>query len=121
MFVFRSILTNKEKLVRVFADIVLVNLAILSALAARFCYLVAFETLEGGFTYTEVFWQYAHHYAKYSWILSVICVIVFALSGFYTYGRAYQGRYKALIIFQAVSLSYEIGRASCRERVYSSV
>lgn len=106
MFVFRSILTNKEKLVRVGADIILVHLALLSALATRFCYLVAFETLEGGFTYTEVFWQYANHYAKYSWLLSVICVLVFALSGFYTYGRAYQGRYKAVIIFQAVSLSY---------------
>ncbi len=106
MFVFRSILTNREKLVRVGADIVLVHLAILAALATRFCYLVAFETLEGGFTYTEIFWQYAHHYAKYSWVLSVICVLVFSLSGFYTYGRAYKGRYKALIIFQAVSLSY---------------
>lgn len=106
MFVFRSILTNKDKLVRVGADIILVHLALLSSLGTRFCYLVAFETLEGGFTHTEVFWQYAHHYAKYSWLLSVICVLVFSLSGFYTYGRAYQGRYKALIIFQAVSLSY---------------
>jgi FlaA1/EpsC-like NDP-sugar epimerase len=31
---------------------------------------------------------------------------VFYLSGFYTYGRAYRSRYKALIIFQAVGLSY---------------
>ncbi len=106
MLVFRSILTSKEKLVRILADVVLVNLAMLTALAARFCYLVAFETIENGFTYTEIFWQYARHYAKYSWMLSVICVVVFALSGFYTYGRAYKGRYKALIIFQAVSLSY---------------
>lgn len=106
MFAFQSSLTSKEKLVRICADIVLVNLAILSALAVRFCYLVAFETLEEGFTHTEIFWRYLHFYGKYSWLLSGICLIVFALCGFYTYGRAYQGRYKALIIFQAVSLSY---------------
>ena len=31
---------------------------------------------------------------------------VFYLSGFYTYGRAYRGRYKALVIVQAVTLAY---------------
>ncbi|MFN7930710.1 MAG: NAD(P)-dependent oxidoreductase [Blastocatellia bacterium] len=106
MFVFLSVLTDKEKLVRVCADVILVHLAMLTALAARFCYLVAFETLEGGFTHAEIFWQYVNYYGKYSWILSVICVVVFTLCGFYTYGRAYKGRYKALIIFQAASLSY---------------
>jgi len=39
-------------------------------------------------------------------LLTVICLGVFFLSGFYTYGRAYRGRYKALIVAQAVSLSY---------------
>jgi nucleoside-diphosphate-sugar epimerase len=106
MIAFRSILTSKEKLVRICADIVLVNLATLSALAARFCYLVAFETLEENLTHTQMFWRYLNFYGKYAWLLSGICLIVFGLSGFYTYGRAYQGRYKALIIFQAVSLSY---------------
>lgn len=106
MSVFLSVLTDKDKLVRACADVVLVHLAMLSALAARFCYLVAFETLEGGFTHAEIFWQYVNFYGKYSWILSVICLVVFTLCGFYTYGRAYMGRYKALIIFQAASLSY---------------
>ena len=41
-----------------------------------------------------------------SWVLTLLCLVTFALSGFYTYGRAYRGRYKALIIAQAVSLGY---------------
>jgi nucleoside-diphosphate-sugar epimerase len=42
------------------------------------------------------------------WILTPICITVFYLSGMYTRGRAYGGRYKILIITQAVSLSYLI-------------
>ena len=41
-----------------------------------------------------------------SWVLTFLCLVTFALSGFYTYGRTYRGRYKALIIAQAVSLGY---------------
>ena len=49
-------------------------------------------------------WASLEAYAHSSWALTLICLVVFALSGFYTYGRAYRGRYKALV--QAVSLAY---------------
>ena len=39
-------------------------------------------------------------------MLTSICLLVFALSGFYTKGRAYKGRYKVLVVSQAVSLAY---------------
>ena len=41
-------------------------------------------------------------------MLTLICLIIFTLSGFYTYGRFYIGRYKVLIVVQAVSLGYLI-------------
>ena len=51
-------------------------------------------------------WASLETYAHSSWALTLLCLVVFALSGFYTYGRAYRGRYKVLIIVQAVSLAY---------------
>ena len=42
------------------------------------------------------------------WILTILSLIVFSLSGFYTRGRYYQGKYKVLVVAQAVSLSYLI-------------
>lgn len=41
-------------------------------------------------------------------LLVGISLSIFALSGFYTHGRFYRGRYKALMIVQAVCFSYAI-------------
>jgi len=53
-----------------------------------------------------VFWTCVLGYRNIALLLTTICLTVFAFSGFYTRGRAYQGRYKALVITQAVSLAY---------------
>lgn len=53
---------------------------------------------------------------------SAVCLSVFALSGFYTRSRFYQSRYKALVIFQAVTLSFLIlGFASFLFQSYLAV
>jgi nucleoside-diphosphate-sugar epimerase len=39
-------------------------------------------------------------------ILALVGVLVFTLSGFYTHARGYRGRFRALVIFQAVSLTF---------------
>lgn len=102
----RSIRPTQEILTRVAADIVLVNASVITALAARFFYLIAFESKELTVTYETVLWNNVIGYRNTALLLTVICLAVFALSGFYTRGRAYQGRYKALVITQAVSLAY---------------
>jgi nucleoside-diphosphate-sugar epimerase len=102
----RSVRPTREMVLRLIADALLVNIALVLALAFRYFYLVAFETLESGLTHNEMFRNYVAFYASRSWLLTAICLIAFAASGFYTYGRAYRGRYKLLIIFQAVSLAY---------------
>ena len=103
---FRSARPRKEILARVVADVLIVNAAVLAALAARFFYLVAFESKTLTITYETVFWNYVIGYRNNAVLLTAICLSVFALSGFYTRGRAYKGRYKALVITQAVSLAY---------------
>jgi len=40
--------------------------------------------------------------------MTILSVGIFRASGFYTHGRAYRGRYKALVVLQAVALSFVI-------------
>src|SRR6185369_13169917 len=101
----RSFRLTQQLVLRVVSDALLVNVALIIALAMRFSYLVAFE-LEAEISRRQLFWSYARSYRNSAALLTVICLGVFFLSGFYTYGRAYRGRYKALIVAQAVSLSY---------------
>ena len=98
-----------EILERVTADAVMINLALLTAFTLRFLSVFVFGAGEEGATlqtYSGVFWEFLWAYLSLSWLLTLICLIVFYLSGFYTHGRTYRSRYKALIIAQAVSLSY---------------
>ena len=100
-----------EMLERIVADAVMVNLALLMAFALRFLSFFVLGTGEEGATlktYSDIFWGFLRAYVSLFWLLTLICLIIFYLSGFYTYGRAYRSRYKALIVAQAVSLSYLI-------------
>lgn len=87
----------------------MVNVALLTAFALRF---LSFFVLgvggEGATlqTYSGLFRGFCRAYLSLFWLLTLICLVAFYLSGFYTHGRAYRSRYKALIIFQAVSFSY---------------
>ncbi len=89
---------------RMGADALMVGTSLAAALTLRFLGVYVFEpeAFDKGLTYAE-------HMGRYGWssfLLVLLCLAVFSLSGFYTYGRAYRGRYKALVILQAVSLSY---------------
>ena len=105
MFTFRSFRLSGEIVIRIVSDALLINLSMLVALAGRFFYLVAFEA-EAKLSFHQLFLTYVNCYRNSAWLLTSISVIIFTLSGFYTHGRAYRGRYKALIVAQAVSLSY---------------
>jgi len=94
--------------VRLLADVILINLAILMSLVARLLWVVATGKLDVTFNYRETFWEYLGVYENNAWLLTLICLTIFILNGFYTYGRFYRGRYKVLIVIQAVSLAYII-------------
>ncbi len=103
-----SLRLTREMTVRIIADALLINAAALAALSARFLYMVAFERASVGTDYNQVFWNSISAYCGSTTLLTSICLVIFYVSGFYTYGRTYYGPYKALFVAQAVSLGYLI-------------
>ena len=95
-----------EGFIRMVADAILINIALLIALFARLLYIVATGNPEVGISIRFTIWQYIQAYGNNSWLLTIISLIIFTASGFYTYGRFYRGRYKFVLIVQAVSLAY---------------
>ena len=93
---------------RLVADALLINLSILASLSSRLFYYLAYELPKGGYDFQRTLWLYINSYISSSWILTLICLVVFSLSGFYTYGRFYRGRYKVLVVIQAVGAAYLI-------------
>jgi len=89
--------------VRIAADAVMINVSLAGAMLARY---IVETWAEGGGASRDVVIQYVEGYLQNFWILTTISLAVFAMSGFYTRGRYYQGKYKALVIAQAVGLSY---------------
>jgi nucleoside-diphosphate-sugar epimerase len=92
--------------VRVIADVVMTNTALLVAMLLRYLWLVVVE--DGGKSVQAAFRGYAQTYLCSFWLLTLVSLVVFHFSGFYTHGRFYSGRYKALVVAQAVSMSYLI-------------
>jgi nucleoside-diphosphate-sugar epimerase len=93
---------------RLLADAILINLAILISLVARLLWIVATSMPGVTLNYRVIFWDYWGVYTNNAWLLTLISLSIFILNGFYTYGRFYRGRYKVLIVIQAVSLAYII-------------
>jgi nucleoside-diphosphate-sugar epimerase len=95
---------TREMAVRIIADALMVNLALLIAMTARYLWLVGVErSVTSAQASLDKFVQ---SYLSTFWLLTLISLLVFYVSGFYTRGRIYRGRYKLLVITQAVSVSY---------------
>ncbi len=97
-----------QAFVRLAADAILVNLAIVVSLAGRLLWIIGSTRPEVALDFRLILWNYLEVYRNNAWLLTLICLVVFSLSGFYTYGRFYRGRYKVLIVIQAVSLAFII-------------
>ena len=106
MSAFRSVRLTPQMILRIAADTVLINVAVVAALVLRFLYTAMFERNVPGTMYDDIITNMMAAYGNSALPLTLLCLVIFAASGFYTHGRAYRGRYKALIVAQAVSLSY---------------
>jgi nucleoside-diphosphate-sugar epimerase len=95
---------TQEMAVRIIADVLMVNAALLIALVSRYLWLVGVQG--EGVSAQVAFQSYVRTYLSTFWLFTLVSFSVFYSSGFYTHGRIYRGRYKALIIGQAVSSSY---------------
>jgi FlaA1/EpsC-like NDP-sugar epimerase len=91
-------------LLRVTADALLVNLALIVSLLAHYLWVVGIKAVVSDAP--AALQEHVGIYLRSSSILTPLSVLVFALSGFYTHSRLYQGRYKAIVITQAVSVTY---------------
>jgi nucleoside-diphosphate-sugar epimerase len=95
---------TQEMAVRIVADVLMVNAALLIALVSRYLWLVGVQG--EGVSAQVAFQSYVRTYLGTFWLFTLVSFSVFYSSGFYTRGRIYRGRYKALMVSQAVTSSY---------------
>lgn len=88
-----------DVLLRVFADLLMVAVSYAAALLVHFAW-----ASQGGAQVQLA--NYAQTFVQSGWVLLAVSFGVFALNGFYTKSRVYRGRYKMLIVAQAVLMSY---------------
>lgn len=92
--------------VRIFADALLINVALLIAFTLHIFRYMVLDEFYPSINYHDVFWNSVLSYQYSALPLTLLSLAMGALSGFYTYGRTYRGRYKVLIVVQAVSVAY---------------
>jgi nucleoside-diphosphate-sugar epimerase len=95
-----------EGFLKLFADAAFINVSIVTSLVARLLWIIAYSPPQYDIDYTQTLWNYWRVYTNNAWLLTLICLAVFSLNGFYTQGKLYRGRLKPLVVIQAVSLSY---------------
>lgn len=90
---------------RVIVDLILLNFSLAAGYFIGGLWQAIFGSAHGREYLSDFFAKIP--FAGWSFFsLSLLGIVVFAFNGFYTKGRFYQGRYKALAIFQAVSLLF---------------
>lgn len=101
---------KSEIALRVIADAIMINVAVAISFVGRFLtfFLLKEEDIISPRMYASLFQESVIGFQHSAWLLTIISMIVFWVSGFYTYGRAYQSKYKLLVVFQAVSISFLI-------------
>ncbi len=95
---------GKEDIFRIVADIIMVNASFLFSLILRYLWATGIVGNVG--SSKETFADFLQVYLHSFWAITIISVIVFYSSGFYTYGKVYRSKLRAYVIVQAVSLSY---------------
>ena len=98
----RTAALSTESLLRLFADLIMVAFAYGAALMLRFVVVFLSDDTTG----RGLLSLYAETYSRSVWLLLGLSAVIFGLSGFYTRGRVYMGRYKFLIVLQAVAVVY---------------
>ncbi|MFB6352403.1 MAG: NAD-dependent epimerase/dehydratase family protein, partial [Bradymonadaceae bacterium] len=97
---------TKNAAIRMIADAVMVNVAMIAALAGRYLYLVGFQTLPQGVGPRETLMAYTTGYASSGWLLTLLAVGIFLLSGVYTEKRTHRIRYRALNLARGTMIAF---------------
>ena len=91
---------------RMFADALILQIALGAALTVRWGLLFFLQDVTDSTELRSKAYIYLSDWGVIAGPLSVVSLLVFYVAGFYTYGRFYQGRYKALVVTQAVTFAY---------------
>jgi len=91
----------KEALPRIFADFIMINFSLIFAFFIWLLISTSFLNYK-----LEIYKKFINDYQNSFYIISLSCLVIFYLFGFYTHTRSYRSQYKAWTIFQAVTLSY---------------
>ena len=95
-------------LLRTAVDVALVQVAIVLALLVRYFGVYAFENREQTLNLSEISARYLRIYLENTFSLTCLCLLALAIAGVYTRRRFYMGRFKALVVFQAISAAFLI-------------
>jgi nucleoside-diphosphate-sugar epimerase len=106
MGMFNRLGINRVKVLMGLADAILINAAVLASIAIRLIYFIMTDSSAGKINYTDFLQENIAGYRNCAIRLTLVCLVVFSLSGLYSYGRTYRGRYKALVVIYAVSSAY---------------
>ncbi len=91
-------------IIRMLADVVMVNIALLLSLWLRF-WLLDLGSPDGD-SLVKVLAAYQHAYMLNAPIFSVVIVLIFGLNGIYARAPGYVGKFKLLVVFQAVTVTF---------------
>ena len=96
-------LLTLEVLLRCIADVLIVNTCYLFALMLRAVLAVDLsKPIQMNHPLETIYYLYLSH----AGLLTLLSLVVFIGSGFYTQGRFYRSRFKLLVIIQGVSITY---------------
>lgn len=94
-----------EVIIRAIADLLMLNAAMVLGLATTVLLNLGEAPSLG---VSRSFQVHLRSQISWCWLTGAVAMVVFYLSGFYTKGRAYKGRYRALVVTQAVALVFLI-------------
>jgi hypothetical protein len=91
----------RDALLRMVADLISVTLSLIFAFVLWYAFYVEILRVPGTRALAERFTNFVTGYAP---IWGLLALLIFHLHGFYTRTRGYAHRYKALVVFRAVTL-----------------
>jgi nucleoside-diphosphate-sugar epimerase len=94
--------------IRLIADAVVLNALYFASFVIRFLMVMLWTKEYGPAHLPDLLQEYMNTFVTTFWALTLIALTVYWFSGFYGRNRIYRGRFKALMIIQAVSLAYLI-------------
>ena len=101
---------NSTQAIRIIADTLIINIVLFLAFLMHHTYVLTFVLKDGADTGGEAPRQFLNDYVREfvgtSFLITILLIATFAISGCYSYGRAYQTRHKLVVIVQAVTFTF---------------